>query len=141
MGKKDPFIKFFPSDFLGGVGSLSPAERGVYITLLCLIWDGNGPITMDHGRLARRCSMPKAGFKKVLNVLIEDGKIIETPDGLTNSRANAVLQDREQRRENAKSAIKSRWLPEKEKTQQNQGQDDTGVIRAYYGGNTSPESR
>jgi uncharacterized protein YdaU (DUF1376 family) len=33
MGES-PFIKFYPSDFLAGTSGLSPAERGVYITLL-----------------------------------------------------------------------------------------------------------
>lgn len=109
MGRKDPFIKFFPSDFLGGTSGLSPAERGVYITLLCLIWDGNGPIQLDDGRLARRCGMPKASFKKALKALMDEGKIIRAPGGLTNKRAHDVLEDQNQRSATAKANAASRW--------------------------------
>lgn len=52
-----PFIKFFPGDFLDGTSGLTPADRRVYITLLCLMWEGEGPITMDEGRLARRLGL------------------------------------------------------------------------------------
>ncbi len=40
---KNPYFKFYPNDFLGGVAYLSFEERGAYITLLCHQWD-SGPI-------------------------------------------------------------------------------------------------
>ena len=76
MGEK-PFIKFYPSDFLGGTSGLSPAERGVYMTLLCLIYEADGPIPRDDARLARRCGSPKAAFIRAIDCLIDQGKIPE----------------------------------------------------------------
>lgn len=119
-----PFIKFFPSDFLAGVSGLSPAERGVYITILSLIWDNDGPITMDEGRLARRCGGPKATVKKIVDTLIDEGKLTRTSEGLTNRRAENALSDRQSRVKNAKRAARDRWTAQRGKTQQNQTPSD-----------------
>lgn len=83
MGEQ-PFIKFYPSDFLGGTSGLSPAERGVYITLLCLIYEADGPIKRDDSRLARCCGAPKAAFQRTLEALIDQGKIVEG-DGMLSA--------------------------------------------------------
>lgn len=136
-----PFIKFFPGDFLGGVGGLSPAERGVYITLLCLIWDGDGPISMDEARLARRCGMPKAAFQKALSCLIDEGKIIRTPQGLTNDRAEKTLVDRQNRVQNAINAVNSRWSAQVQKIEENQCEIDTAELPRQYADDTKPEAR
>lgn len=73
----DPWVKFFPSDFLAGVGGLSAAERGVYITLLCQIYEDGGPVERNDQRLARLCGVTKPAFKKALESLIAMRKIRE----------------------------------------------------------------
>jgi uncharacterized protein YdaU (DUF1376 family) len=125
-----PYIKFYPSDFLGGVSGLSPAERGVYITILCLIWDHNGPVKIDEGRLARRCGMPKAAFRKALASLMDEGKIHLTDDGLMNGRAKKALSDRENRTKSAKHAANERWSAQKKKSEKNQQEGDASASDA-----------
>jgi uncharacterized protein YdaU (DUF1376 family) len=115
-----PFIKFYPSDFLGGTSGLSPAERGVYITLLCLIYEADGPIARDDARLSRRCGAPKATFIRILDALIDDGKITEEGGMLSNRRAEKALVDRQNRSQSAGVAAKARWDAQGEKSEQKQ---------------------
>lgn len=136
-----PFIKFFPSDFLGGTGGLSPTERGVYITILCLIWDHDGPIDLDFARLARRCGMPKAAFEKTIAALIEEGKLFVDGGRIMNERAETSLMDRRNRVENATHAINSRWAAQRQKNKQKQCAEDTAELPENYVADTKPESR
>jgi len=124
-----PFIKFYPSDFLAGTSGLSPAERGVYITLLCLMYEASGPIERDDNRLSRRCGAPKAAFKRIMSALIEEGKIIETDGLLTNKRAESSILDRKNRTQSATHAAKQRWGEQEGKTEQNQGARDADALR------------
>ena len=120
MGDK-PFIKFYPSDFLGGTSGLSPAERGVYMTLLCLIYEADGPIPRDDGRLARRCGSPKAAFIRALDCLINEGKITDIDGMISNNRAEKAIVDRTNRSQTATHAANSRWAAHDEKSKENQG--------------------
>ncbi len=49
-----PYFKFYPADFMGSgkVQIMSPAEKGIYISLLCHEWQ-EGPLPDDATRLAR----------------------------------------------------------------------------------------
>jgi len=127
MGEQ-PFIKFYPSDFLGGTSGLSPAERGVYITLLCLIYEANSPIKRDDSRLARCCGAPKAAFIRILDGLVAQGKITQEGDALSNKRAEKAIVDRTNRTQNATHAAKQRWDAQPEKTQRNQRQNDAPAM-------------
>ena len=134
-----PFIKFFSSDFLAGTSGLSPAERGVYITLLCLIFEQDGPIARDDARLSRRCGAPKAAFVRILECLIEQGKVHEEGGKLTNRRAEKAIDDRAKRTQNSTHAANQRWSAEKEKSQQIQGKGDATAMRAQCAGICQPE--
>lgn len=136
-----PFIKFYPSDFLGGTSGLSPAERGVYITLLCLIYEMDAPIQRDDARLARRCGAPKAAFVRILNELLDQGKITEADGLLSNRRAEKALMDRTNRTQNATHAAKSRWTAPKEKIQQNQQAENAGAMPGQCVADAKPEAR
>jgi len=112
----DPWFRFFPSDWISGVSGLSAAERGVYVTLLAIIYDRGGPVERDDTRLARQCGLPKAGFARSLQALIDTGKITEDGVWLSNNRAKNELTERENRIVKAKDAAVSSW----EKRKQNQ---------------------
>jgi len=129
MGE-NPFIKFYPSDFLAGTSGLSPSERGVYITLICLIYEHDGPIVRDDARLARRCGLPKASFERVISALIDEGKLSERSGRITNKRAEKAIVDRQLRTKNATHAANSKWSAHGEKTEQNQYKNDAGAMRA-----------
>lgn len=136
-----PFIKFYPGDFLGGTSGLSPAERGAYITLLCLMYETDGPIARDDASLARRCGAPKATFQRLLNSLIEAGKIIEKDGNLSNERAEKAIVDRQIRTQNSTHAANQRWGEESEKTKQKQGKKNAGAMPPQCAGDAKPEAR
>jgi uncharacterized protein YdaU (DUF1376 family) len=129
----NPWFKFFPSDWIGGTVNLTPSERGVYITLLAMIYEHGGSLPRDDARLARACGMPKAGFAKVLHSLISQRKIeVESDGSLTNNRAKTEVATRGARIKSAKENAIARWdktesenaIPHDEKTKQNQQQSD-----------------
>jgi uncharacterized protein YdaU (DUF1376 family) len=132
-----PFIKFYPSDFLGGTSGLSPAERGVYITLLCLIYEADGSIKRDDSRLARCCGAPKAAFIRIIDGLIAQGKITEDGGMISNRRAEKAIVDRANRTQIATYAAKQRWVAQTEKTEQNQRQDDAPAMPEQCVGDAS----
>ncbi|HKL70863.1 YdaU family protein [Salibaculum sp.] len=138
-----PFIKFYPSDFLGGVGGLSPAERGTYITLLCLIYEAGQPIPRDDARLSRRCGAPKAAFRRMLEALLDQGKITETDGMLSNRRAEKALMDRTNRTQNATHAAHQKWSAQRQKTKGNQQGNDAGAMppQCVADASQSPEAR
>ena len=70
----DPWFRFFPSDWIAGVSGLSAAERGVYVTLLAIIYDHGSSIIRDDARLARMCGLPTWPFTRALDALIKAEK-------------------------------------------------------------------
>jgi uncharacterized protein YdaU (DUF1376 family) len=104
-----PWVKFYPGDWLAGTGALTAAERGVYTTLIMLMYEKNGSIAPDHARLARRCGLPKARFTKALEALIQQGKIFKTAGGLMNARCERELVERASRSQVGQTAAAARW--------------------------------
>ena len=98
----EPWFRFFPSDWLGGTAALSAAEKGVYVTLIALMYDEAGPIVRDDARLSRQCGLPKVSFVRALQCLIDLRKIEENGQCLFNSRAKNELTERENRIVNAR---------------------------------------
>jgi uncharacterized protein YdaU (DUF1376 family) len=125
----DPWFRFFPSDWMSGVSGLSAAERGVYVSLLALMYDRNGPLVRDDGRLSRQCGLPKAGFVRALDGLIATGKIIFEEGCLFNLRAKSELTERENRKLTATSSAHSRW----QKSKQNQTSSDANAVLEQCG--------
>lgn len=117
-----PHIAFYPSDWLAGTRGLSAEETGVYITLICRMYEMAGPIVRDEKRLARLCGCKsKAAFDRVLQYLIEEGKIIAFEDGLFNERVQKELEKVTKKSAKAQQAAQSRW---DRKANKNNGGDD-----------------
>jgi len=115
---KAPWFPFFTADWIVGVTSLSAAERGVYVSLLALMYDRNGPLVRDDGRLSRQCGLPKAGFVRALDGLIATGKILFEEGCLFNLRARAELAERNERKSQAQNGGLAKWAsgsPDKRK--------------------------
>jgi uncharacterized protein YdaU (DUF1376 family) len=117
----DPWFRFFPSDWLSGVSGLSAAERGVYITILAIIYDNGGAVARDDVRLSRQCGLPKSGFSRAIDGLLLTGKLTMEDGCLFNARAKIELTERENRKLNAIEAAKSRWEKDKENQQKDNG--------------------
>lgn len=122
-----PFFKFFPAKFMKGVRGLTPAEVGVYIMLLCRIYEEEGPIKNNPLILATYCEMRQPTFEKTLERLVALGKLTLSDGVLSNDKADDVISDRVVRSENAKTAGKA----SAGKRQENQRQSATGVPRPF----------
>jgi len=121
----EPWFRFFPSDWLSGVSELTAAERGVYMTLLAIMYDHGDAIERDDARLSRQCGLPKVGFARALDGLVSTGKILVENGRLTNSRVKIELSERENRTRTASNNAQTRW----QKPQQNQHQSDAQAMQ------------
>jgi uncharacterized protein YdaU (DUF1376 family) len=130
-----PYIPFYTSDFLGGTGGMTAATKGVYITLLCLMYEADGPLTQQYDTLARRCGCTLPAFKRAVQALEDDGKVVVLDDGLWSQKCEKHVAQRRERRRSATSAAKTRW----EKTKEKQGEADKAAMRKACQPEPEPE--
>ena len=121
-----PYVNFYTSDFLSGTGGMTAATKGVYITLLCLIYETEGPLPQRWDALARRCGCTLPAFKRAIETLVDEGKIEVLAEGLRSDKCEKHLMQRAERRGSASAAAKTRW----QKRQQKQEQDDKTAMPA-----------
>lgn len=103
------WVRFFPSNWLGGTRGMSASETGVYITLVCLLYESENVLTNDTGRLARQCGLPASKFKTILQNLIDEEKIQLSDGILSNGKVAEELFHSHQKRTVAKQNANSRW--------------------------------
>jgi len=115
-----PYVPFYTSDFLAGTSGMTAATKGVYITLLCLIYEAEAPLPQQWDTLARRCGCTLPAFKKAIQAMVDDGKIDVLDEGIWSQKVEKHIARRGDRRSSAKAAAKTRW----KKTQQKQGKAD-----------------
>jgi len=109
-------IQFCPADWLSGCHTLTAAERGVYITLIMMMYDRASPLTEDEGRLARACGLPAAGFSRALNALVDQGKIQRIEGGLFNARVGREIENVMAKSQIARANVEARWAKKPMKT-------------------------
>lgn len=118
-----PFFQFYPSDWLAGTRGLTASETGVYITLIAMMYEAEGPIPSDPKRLSRLCGSTPAAFQKSVDGLISTGKITLDERGFFNRRVEKEIEKRSEKRASASESAKARW----EKTKQKQCSDDANA--------------
>jgi len=106
---KRPYVRFFASDWLAGTRGMRAAEIGVYITLIALMYERCEPLPENHRRLARQCGCDTSGFKKALQSLVEERKIIRVEGGIWNERVQREFDFRGRKSQDAKEAANARW--------------------------------
>lgn len=81
--EKAPSFQFYPKDFLADihVAAMTLAERGAYITLLCLCWR-EGSLPGEQATLARLCRVTPAVLTRLWPALepcfkVVDGRLIQ----------------------------------------------------------------
>jgi uncharacterized protein YdaU (DUF1376 family) len=121
--KRNPYFRFYPADFMGGVRGMTAQEVGVYTMLLCRMYEEDGPIECDTFRLATYCGMRVATFTATLEKLIRLGKIEPHDGALFNDRARREIAIRADGLEVAIRAGKV----SAEKRQQKQGRAEASV--------------
>lgn len=136
---KSPFFQFYPSDWLAGTRGLTAAETGVYITLIAMMYEAEGPIPYDATRLARLCGSTPAAFRKAVDGLVDTGKLSVSEDGIFNRRVQIEIEKRSEKRLAASQSAKTRWG----KAQQNQTPADANASNSQCerNANQKPETR
>ena len=117
MPKTPPYMRFFPSDWRGGVSGLTSHEIGVYIQLCCAIFEGGGHVVDDRKYLARIWGCTPAYLGKAIDTLIGQGKIIADDQGLTNNRVVDELTHAVTRSKSAAVGANERWQKDQQKQQ------------------------
>ena len=103
-------IPFYPSDWLGGTRSLTDVETGVYITLICQMYEMAGPIKRDDDRMYRFCgSKSKASFVKTLDHLIAEGKVTNENGHIFNDKVQEILNNVVEKSTKARASAQRRW--------------------------------
>lgn len=127
-----PYYKRYPSDWLAGVMVLSAEQRGVYDTIIDLLYDRGRPIKDDPKELARicGCSSPRH-FRTVRDRLVELGKIARVDGTITNARF-----ERERAKDGGDSGEKH-----PEKSQESGRSERTDLFNNNDLGPPIPESR
>lgn len=100
--RKAPAFQFYPGDWMRDVPlrACTVAARGLWIDLLCLMWDGNprgylrvGERVLDERALSSLVGVPLATLRVSLRELIENGVVSRAEDGALFSRR--MLRDEE----------------------------------------------
>lgn len=139
-----PWVRFFPSDWLAGTRGMSAAETGIYITLVATMYERGEAVPEDHPRLARLCGAPVAMFRKTLETLIEEGKILRVDAGLWNKRVGEESEHRVEKSEaGRKAGLASGRSRQRKKDKENQTQVPTDVQSTLNENRTSqkPDTR
>jgi len=104
-----PYIKWYSSDFLAGVRGLSASQIGIYIILINEMYERCEPLPLNYKRLAWQCGCTKTTFKKGLDILIEEEKIIMKDGGLWNNRVEKEFKNRQKRSATGSDNANARW--------------------------------
>lgn len=110
-----------------GVRGLTAQETGLYVMLLCRMYEESGPIENHALKLSTYCGMRLATFQKKLDRLIALDKITSSDGLLFNERAAAEISNRADDLRIASRAGKA----SAEKRKQNQREPATPVQRPF----------
>ena len=99
-----PYVNFYTSDFLAGTSGMTAATKGVYITLLCQMYEAESPLGQEWESLARRCGCTKSAFAKAIGALVDDGAIVQSKEGISAPILAAWA-------EKARKQKKRPWVP------------------------------
>ena len=127
MKRHIPYFSFYPADFMNGVRGLTPQEVGIYMMLLCRIYEESGPVEYSLAKLSTYCNCTTKAFEKTALRLIELGKIIHVDGCLSNPRAEAEIS----KRENALASSKRGGKKSAEKRQEKQ-QAAPSALQGYF---------
>lgn len=136
---ESPFFQFYPSDWLAGTRGLTAAETGVYITLVAMMYENEGPVPSDFKRLARLCGSTPAAFKKAVDGLLSTGKLVQDHRGFFNRRVEIEIEKRSEKRAAASASANARW----KKTEKKQRPENANASNSQCerNANQSPDTR
>lgn len=86
-------INWSADEWLAGTATLKADERGVYDTIINLIYSHGGPIPDDEKDLARLCGCHWRSFRRIRETLVSRGKIVAENGQVMVRRCAKELQD------------------------------------------------
>ncbi|WP_375664354.1 DUF1376 domain-containing protein, partial [Bartonella sp. CL50QHWL] len=93
MSNGMPWIRFHLYDWISGTNGMTSEQRGVYITLLVCMYEKKEPLKTDFQTLARVCHCSQKKFVAIVEYLMRNNKLVETDNGLWNTRVEEELND------------------------------------------------
>ncbi|WP_375628490.1 DUF1376 domain-containing protein [Bartonella sp. TT67HLJMS] len=93
MSNAMPWIRFHLYDWISGTNGMTSEQRGVYITLLVCMYEKKEPLKTDFQTLARVCHCSQKKFAAIVEYLMRNNKLVETDNGLWNTRVEEELND------------------------------------------------
>jgi hypothetical protein len=87
-------VDFSPDEYIAGVGGVLRAdEQGLYWMICSLIMSEGGAIEQNDRRLAALCQIRPADARKIVDALVDKGKILRQSDGkLFQKRAQSEVE-------------------------------------------------
>lgn len=83
-----PWFKCYPGDFLQGMRDMEPVTQAFYVQLIFRMYETADAIYADERQIGRWCNSNARPWRKVREQLIEQGRLVELPDGgIINQRA------------------------------------------------------
>jgi uncharacterized protein YdaU (DUF1376 family) len=96
MARKDklPWVKWFPEKYLNGIRGLDLEVIGLYSIILNMIYDNEGPIPDDRRRLGMIVGMRAVALNRLIETLVDAGKLIIADGVISNPRAEEEITKR-----------------------------------------------
>lgn len=104
-----PYVQWYQDDFIGGVRGMKAHEIGIYTMLLMEMYTRGRALDQSHERLARMCGADRRSFERVLEQLIDDGKIIKLNCGYWNDRCENAFRSRAKMQQQNSNAARQGW--------------------------------
>ena len=111
-----PYIRFFSDDWLSGTNALSLEERGALITLVALTASTGEPPKADYQRLSRQLGCTPGRAKKIIEALVDLGKIGIDGGSIINRRALTETEISQKNSEKQSEIARARWSKNPEKS-------------------------
>ncbi|WP_167646410.1 DUF1376 domain-containing protein [Mameliella alba] len=125
-----PWGKFHTSDWLTETGDLTPAERGVLITIVCLEMEAGGPLQDINTRLARRCALQAGGFAKIKTALVEMDLLVQSVGMLSSRFGSKMLKQRQDDSAKRQSGARKTNAAKAKKNKKNQYSNERSASRS-----------
>lgn len=83
------YVRFYPRDWRNGTSFLTLEEEGLYTRICAFRWDVGVRVPVDRTAACRVLRINRNKYDRILDALIEAGKVVECADGLSVERAEA----------------------------------------------------
>jgi uncharacterized protein YdaU (DUF1376 family) len=113
-----PFLPFYSGDYLKATEDLTTLEHGAYLLLLMTIWNKEGRLPNDAGRLARIAKMPLKHWRRIEGKILDFFEEVEGGTLLRHERIDKELEKyRRQQQQHADAGRKGGQKTQRQKAE------------------------